>query len=925
MDIQYILDPYACAVYILSYITKGQRGMSKLLRRASEEASSGNKDIMNKVRHIGNKFLNAVEISAQKAVYLVLQMPLRRSSREFQFINTSDPEERTFLLKTMDKLQELPDNSEDIESDNLIKRYQRRPKQMEELCLADFAAWYNCKKQNKSQIEHRSQIETSTSDDCLPENVFDDNVDDDFSDDGKEMCIEFELKGGFKLIKRHKPKIIRSVRFNKNKDPENYSREQLMLYTYVAPNTQHIDKQDREIGAKPSAFFGCFDPGTNKQHNQYDLMDDIGIFPRTNDAEDLVLKRMTDDDFRKLVRSLNIKQMEFFYHVLHSIKTSDEALRLFLSGGAGVGKTTVTNALYEALIRYLNSVPGENPDEVRVLKVAPTGKAAFNISGNTLHSAFKIPANRGFQYCTLDRDRLNTIRAQLRRLEVIFIDEISMVGSGMFTFLNLRLQQIMGTEKLFGGVNLVTVGDLFQLKPVFDKWIFENSTDSYSALATNIWQEHFKMFELSEIMRQKDDKEFAELLNRLREGKHTKQDVEVLKRRILKVKPTDSSDYPVDVTHLFSTNKAVDNHNIEIFNNSKNPKAHISAIDVIIGDLSDELKEKMKQKIPNDPTKTMGLYPVCSVHVAGKYDLTTNISVLDGMTNGAECTVEKIDYRVPDSTRPSIIWVLFRDPHIGRHFRREYAHLYDVQIQSTWTPILEITRQFRIYKRNQVQVLRRQFPLRPAAAKTIHRCQGDTLNEAVVDLPASTREHMHYVGLSRLRNISGLHVLNLNEKKIAVSKKVSDEMNRLRSKASLKPCIPFLYEISNSKSNLKILFQNVRSLHLHIEDVVCDYSVQAAHLNIFVESALCSRDNDEAYNMANFRLYRNGHDPKSSTRTTYGTAVYVRNDIECACNPFRWNYNNTEMTVAIIKFPVCQVHVVGIYRSKSWLKLYIPN
>ncbi|XP_078383037.1 uncharacterized protein LOC144665645 [Oculina patagonica] len=826
MDIQYILDPYACAVYILSYITKGQRGMSKLLRRASEEASSGNKDIMNKVRHIENKFLNAVEISAQEAVYLVLQMPLRRSSREFQFINTSNPEERTFLLKTMDKLQELPDNSEDIESDNLIKRYQRRQKQMEELCLADFAAWYNCKKQNKSQIEHRSQIETSTSDDCLPENDFDDNVDDDFSDDGKEMCIEFELKGGFKLTKRRKPKIIRSVRFNKNKDPENYSREQLMLYTCwrneskdliencktyqeryeqckntiaqnrkryechtevldnalenndddeleefpdVAPNTQHIDKQDREIGAKPSAFFGCFDPGTNKQHNQYDLMDDIGIFPRTNDAEDLVLKRMADDDFRKLVRSLNIKQMEFFYHVLHSIKTSDEALRLFLSGGAGVGKTTVTNALYEALIRYLNSVPGENPDEVRVLKVAPTGKAAFNISGNTLHSAFKIPANRGFQYCTLDRDRLNTIRAQLRRLEVIFIDEISMVGSGMFTFLNLRLQQIMGTEKLFGGVNLVTVGDLFQLKPVFDKWIFENSTDSYSALATKIWQEHFKMFELSEIMRQKDDKEFAELLNRLREGKHTEQDVEVLKRRILKVKPTDSSDYPVNVTHLFSTNKAVDNHNIEIFNNSKNPKAHISAIDVIIGDLSDELKEKMKQKIPNDPTKTMGLYPVCSVHVAGKYDLTTNISVLDGMTNGAECTVAKIDYRVPDSTRPSIIWVLFRDPHIGRHFRREYAHLYNVQIQSTWTPILEITRQFRIYKRNQVQVLRRQFPLRPAAAKTIHRCQGDTLNEAVVDLPASTREHMHYVGLSRLRNISGLHVLNLNEKKIAVS------------------------------------------------------------------------------------------------------------------------------------------------------------
>ena len=150
----------------------------------------------------------------------------------------------------------------------------------------------------------------------------------------------------------------------------------------------------------------------------------------------------------------------------------------------------------------------------------------------------------------------------------------------------------------------------------------------------------------------------------------------------------------------------------------------------------------------------------------------------------------------------------------------EYSHLCNVQILSTWMPIVELTWQFRLYKRNQVQVLCRQFPLRPAAAKTIHRCQGDTLDAAVVDLPASTREHMHYVGLGRLRNISGLHILNLSEKKIAVSKEVAAEMSWLRSEASLKPCIPFLYETPSNENNLKILFQNVRSLHLHIEDVV---------------------------------------------------------------------------------------------------------
>lgn len=153
-------------------------------------------------------------------------------------------------------------------------------------------------------------------------------------------------------------------------------------------------------------------------NSQYDLLDDIGIFPRNNDNEELLMKRMSDNDYYALVRSLNEEQRQFFYHVLHSVKTKDDPLRLFLSGGAGVGKSTVTNALYEALVRYLNSIVGKNPDDVKVVKTAPTGKAAFNIKGNTLHSAFTIPANRGFEYCALDSDRLNTIRTQLKKLYI---------------------------------------------------------------------------------------------------------------------------------------------------------------------------------------------------------------------------------------------------------------------------------------------------------------------------------------------------------------------------------------------------------------------------------------------------------------------------------------------------------------------------
>ena len=76
-------------------------------------------------------------------MYLVLQMPMRRSTHDYQFVSTSPPDERTFLLKKLDKLKELPDNSADIESNNVIKCYQRKPKQLEKLCLADFVAWFN--------------------------------------------------------------------------------------------------------------------------------------------------------------------------------------------------------------------------------------------------------------------------------------------------------------------------------------------------------------------------------------------------------------------------------------------------------------------------------------------------------------------------------------------------------------------------------------------------------------------------------------------------------------------------------------------------------------------------------------------------------------------------------------------------------------
>ena len=75
-DIQFVLDPFACAVYIADHMNNSQKGMSNLLERAAKEARTGNMDALHSVRHIGNSFINAVETGAQEAAYLVLGLPI---------------------------------------------------------------------------------------------------------------------------------------------------------------------------------------------------------------------------------------------------------------------------------------------------------------------------------------------------------------------------------------------------------------------------------------------------------------------------------------------------------------------------------------------------------------------------------------------------------------------------------------------------------------------------------------------------------------------------------------------------------------------------------------------------------------------------------------------------------------------------------
>ena len=242
---------------------------------------------------------------------------------------------------------------------------------------------------------------------------------------------------------------------------------------------------------------------------------------------------------------------------MHLIKTT-EPFHCFLSRGAGVGKSHLTKVLYQAALKHYNTRAGDDFQQIKVLMLAPTGKAAFNIKSNTIHSALPIPACQSLRdHKRLDSSRRNTLRCQLGGLKLILLDEISMVVRTMFNVqINNRLKDLMGSKKDFGGISIVAI--LFQLEPVMDQYIFTDLDYKYAILAGNLWQEYFKMLELTQITRQKDSKVFAEILNRLREGNHTAEDINKIKERLIKKKTIND---PKDVPHLFLQNAKVTQFN----------------------------------------------------------------------------------------------------------------------------------------------------------------------------------------------------------------------------------------------------------------------------------------------------------------------------------------------------------------------------
>ncbi|XP_071480520.1 uncharacterized protein [Diadema antillarum] len=703
LDVQFVTNVYSCVMYLASYISKPEKTLGDVLKAVSKSSKHlGTKQTMKNVAH---KFLTHREVSAQEATYRLLSLPLTRGSRQVVFVPTDLPQNRTRLLKPMAIINTMNDEDPDVFQTGLVEKYAARPDELEGLCLADFAAKYKTYQQSKGSDEE-------------------DDHTDEKERDHLSAIIKLQDNMG-NMSKRSTPAIIRSHQWSLKKQSEEYYHSQLMLYFPWRNEIQDLfqDSYKQSYEAKYEDLKRNKEMYEHHAEELADVLEDIeqngipedswvNVAPQTEQArmEEQMEGRQTDeslhnaidteatntaqadtgsvpheydvstevvsqDEWIKMIMSLNPKQYELHNFIVNwssavALSRKEKPFHIFLTGGAGVGKSFLVRTIVQTIKRMFTR-SGKDRDG-HILVCAPTGAAAYNIAGHTCHAAFKLPIQKrkDDDYIPLSTEKLASMKEALQDTKVVIIDEMSMVSADMLLTIHRRLCDVMGSNEPFGGVSILAVGDLMQLPAVAQRPIYMPPDDEIAAEYGSLWTSHFKVIELTEIQRQKDDQDFAHLLNRVRIGKQTEKDIAVLQSRQTSKSATE---YPVDVIHMFVSNRMKDEHNSRMLEKLPSQKFSFMAVD------SKRDVQTQRIETPQFCQNAGGLSAQLTVGVGARVVLTKNIDVSDGLVNSAAGTVTGFlpSYTCNDSTeeqavasfKPKYILVKFDDERVGKNCR----------------------------------------------------------------------------------------------------------------------------------------------------------------------------------------------------------------------------------------------------------------
>ena len=243
--------------------------------------------------------------------------------------------------------------------------------------------------------------------------------------------------------------------------------------------------------------------------------------------------------------------------------------------------------------------------------------------------------------------------------------------------------------------------------------------------------------------------------------------------------------------------------------------------------------------MPTNPCETGNLQKVLTIKINARVMITTNIDVADGLTNGAMGTVTNV---IIDQTtgKMSVILVAFDSEHVGHETR--HTSVYN-SIHQNAVPIHCTQATFPVdKKKTSFQATRTQFPLTLAWAVTIHKCQGLTLSEIVIDMTSAKdkfRPGEAYAAFSRVRTLQKLHIINYTQNQICVSEHVEKEMKRLRK--NILPQMPS-YLFHDVPGGVKVLHINIGNFNRKIEDMKDDHMFQDADIISLNETHLGHSD-----------------------------------------------------------------------------------
>lgn len=416
---------------------------------------------------------------------------------------------------------------------------------------------------------------------------------------------------------------------------------------------------------------------------------------------------------------------------------------VFLTGEPGSGKTHTVNRY----VKYLRS------HAIEPAITASTGIAATHIGGMTIHSWSGIGIKD--KLSTQDLNTIasrNYIEKRIKKTNVLIIDEISMLGANSLSMVDLVCKKIKGNEKPFGGIQVVLVGDFFQLPPIANR-----GEKSLFAFESKIWDElNLSICYITEQHRQDDD-QFLSVLTAMRSGNVEEEHFAHITNRM-----NQKQDDSLEITKLFSHNADVDR-----INSARLDQIESKAFDFNMTSFG-------KRKVV-DTLKKGCISPEQLTLKVGAVVMFTKNNPAQGFVNGTLGKV--IDF----------------DDEFGRPV---------VQIRNKI--VIAEPMEWMIEENGMILASISQIPLRLAWAITIHKSQGMSMDAAVMDLSRVFEYGQGYVALSRVRRLKGLYLLGCNNNALLVHPDiiVKDKEFRLLSDKTMDKFS------SISKDDLLVLYEN---------------------------------------------------------------------------------------------------------------------